>query len=176
MEQANNTPTYEPTTHGILARLPLRALRWLETKGLEMDHSRLRKTYAERDDAWFISYEGQVEGPYSFRQVSGLLLEGISPLQLIHASESNDESAQWTTLRYSPLWLRKGPALAWRIGFWIVAAMFAYCAVHSFTPYSWRWLGDSVFLMLLAIAALAAFMPKRFRRDNRMPDELRAMP
>ncbi len=139
-----------------------------------MDHSRLLKTYAGRDDAWFISYEGQVEGPYSFRQVSSLLLEGISPLQIIHASESDDESAQWMTVRYSPLWLRKGPALAWRIGFWIVAAMVAYCVVYTFTPHQWRWLGDSFFVALLVAAALSTFMPKRSRGTQQTSEELRA--
>lgn len=163
MNSNETTDIREPSAAGPGSRLPMRALRWVETQGLNADHAQWRKRYAGEDDAWWIEYRGEVEGPCSFRQVMGFLLEGMSPLQAIHASETENEGAEWRVLRYSPLWMRPWPARLWRVGFWVTLGVLGYCVVRGVSPHSWRWNVGPLYWLALAGYFAKGYLPKRRR-------------
>jgi hypothetical protein len=123
--------------------LAVRALRWLELRGLELDFGRLRKRYAT--DAWWMVCNEEVTGPHCLSNVLTELLDGGSPIGFVHESLAGEEVPPWETLSYRPLWLNAKAVRAWRVGVWIVAGLIAYALAVSVVPRPVRNLMDWLF-------------------------------
>ena len=111
----------------------IRFLRWIEFIGLESDYGRFRKQ--ESADAWMFVEDGEAKGPVPFHEILLKLREGQSPLHIIHESKAYDEDPKWSELVYSPAWSRPGVALAWTIGFWIMAIGIGFIFARLALPF-----------------------------------------
>jgi hypothetical protein len=128
---AENTPSAESQCAGSLI-----LLRRMEQYGIRSDHAKLRKSQAV--DAWWVLSGGVTTGPHEFREVVTALSDGISPIQILHQSQSEDEPPPWVTLHYRPQWRDPRVALVWRLGMWILGALFVYVVASILTPSAWR--------------------------------------
>ncbi len=140
------TPKGETQSHG----LPIRILRKLELFSLQSDYASFRKQ--ETEDAWMFVQEGKAMGPVSFHEILNHLLDGQSPLSVIHESRAYEEQPYWSELVYKPVWKNPIAATAWAVGFWIMAASVGFILLRFLLPSGIRTFG-SVAYSLLAMAA-----------------------
>lgn len=134
--------------------IPLRILRRLEVLGLEMDHAKLKRTGLAGGDAWYAGVGGEAYGPTRFREVMQLLVDGHSPVSVLHASQEEEPEPAWRELRYAPMWLRPWPARLWTIGFWFVCAILGAILVTTLSPDAWQPWTHRVYWVGVAGAAL----------------------
>lgn len=127
------------------------ALRWLEVRGLEIDHRRLRKLAGGQDDTWWVSRDGEVAGPMRLREVFELLVEGRSPVDVTPASADAVEEPEWITLTYSPLWPRRWVGVMWPGAFWGGCFAVAWAIARLLVPSPWP-----AVIFVLGVAMLVA--------------------
>ena len=137
-------------------------LRWLELKGLELDHSKLQKAHPK--GLWWIAIGDQPVGPMPFRKVLEHVLEKGGTTPTVHESEAGSDSAPWRELTYSPLWLRSMPATLWTVGFWATLALLGYGTLHLLVPFKTRLVTDILYWM--AVAAVLVWRGLSRRRNS----------
>ena len=126
---------------------PIRLLRWIELIGLESDYGRFRKQ--EPTDAWMFVEDREAKGPVPFNEILFKLREGESPLDVIHESKAYEAEPKWSELVYNPVWSRPGAALAWTIGFWIMAVSIGFIFLRLLLPFGMiRTLGSIAYCLL----------------------------
>lgn len=141
----------------------LKVLRRLELLGLQLDHARLAKAYAAFPGGWWAQVNDEPAGPYPLSTAFKLLVDGHSPVHLLHESEADQEPPPWRELRYSPIWTNRIKVLLWTVGFWMMLAFIGYAVVTSFTPVWLRsyvgvawWLAMAGLLLCRAVAPYIA--------------------
>jgi hypothetical protein len=136
----------------------IRFLRWIELVGLESDYARFRKQ--EATDAWMFVEDGEAWGPVPLNEILLKLREGQSPLAIIHESKAYDEEPKWSELVYNPAWSRPGVALAWTIGFWLMAIGIGFLFVRLLLPLgTLRTLGTAAYFLAALGVAYARTRP-----------------
>jgi hypothetical protein len=151
-----DAPIASVANRGIMIGVAARALRWLELRNLEMDYARMKKRHA--DDAWWICSDDELRGPVAFRQVLEALVNGVTPLYVLHDSQAQLETPPWVRLKYDPVWLRRGSSLLWTIGFWLMCAIFLFCVVQTIVPRVARpFTGVGYWMVLTVLAARFLF-------------------
>jgi hypothetical protein len=126
---------------------PIRFLRWIELIGLESDYGQFRKS--EPTDAWMFVEDQEAKGPVPFNEILHRLREGQSPLDVIHESKAYEAEPKWSELVYKPVWSRPVAALAWTIGFWVMAVSVGFILFRFLLPVGTiRTLGSIAYCLL----------------------------
>lgn len=103
--------------------IALSVLYWAEFLGLHMECGSLRKPHQGMEDAWWVSYEEEIDGPYRFSDVLKIALDGCSPILTVHASVGGEDPVPWHEIAYRPIWSNPRVAMLWGRGFWVVVAL-----------------------------------------------------
>jgi len=131
--------TDSPAESGPTDRIPLpvRLLRWLELWGLHLHYTRVRA--AETSDEWLVHSGDGPQGPIPFRQTLRLLLDGQSPIYILHVSKAPTTpgaEAPWIKLSYSPVWNNPRAGRAVTVCFWSVLVLLGFGILTNMVP--WR--------------------------------------
>jgi hypothetical protein len=137
---AENAPAIGMRCEGSLV-----LLRRMEQYGISLDQAKIRKSQSV--NKWWVRSGEEVTGPHEFREIVTALSDGISPIQILHESQREDETAPWVKLSYRPQWQDPTIALVWGVGMWIVAVVFLYVVALSATPPAWHRVVEVILLL-----------------------------
>ena len=144
-------------------------LRWLEMQSLRENYARLQKPYRALDrdqrDRWWLAV-GETEpptGPHSFREALEHLLNGYSPVHVVHESRIGEEPTPWIALKCKPLW-SDPKSVAWFrrsvIALEVIIAWFIFQSVIPWQLHHW-----SNWIFLAGVAGIFFWLHRRHRKQ-----------
>ena len=143
-------------------------LRWLEMQSLRENYARLQKPYRELDrdqrDRWWLAVgENEPTGPHSFREALEHLLNGDSPVHVVHESRIGEEPTPWIALKCKPLWNDSKSVEWFRRG---VIALEIFVAWFIFqSVISWRLRHWSNWIFLAGVTGILLWLHLRSRKQ-----------
>lgn len=146
--------------------IAIAALYQLERWTLRSDLDGIREAHAGLADEWWIRQGEDVEGGKRFEDIVTLLLSGVSPIHVLHESKATEEPAHWIAISHTSTWTDRTKAIWWTIGFWALAALVGYMVVSVLLPSSARVIGESIYGLAVAIAAVRKLL--HLKRDSEL--------
>jgi hypothetical protein len=147
----------------VVSSLPLSFLRVIELAVLKRRYAQFVWVRPEQD-RWFVYSDNGTFGPVRFIEALQRLVQGESPLAILHEDEANREPEPWQTIAYRSCVLDRATKWTWIVAFWTAAIFLGWVAVSTFGPQfmqpALQWI-----YFIGAIAALAWFS---------LPDSIRA--
>ena len=112
--------------------IALTVLYWLELQAVNLQFGRIKQREALRGDSWWVSVNGQLQGPSSFADVLKVVVDSGFPVAVVHAELSDQDPTPWQTINYRSLIAQPLTARIWTISFWFgcfVMGWFFVCLI-----------------------------------------------
>jgi hypothetical protein len=147
-----DVPDGETVRNSSFRSVPVRLLRWIERRYLELAFRGLRHATKAEEDAWWFAFGNDAVGPCRLDDIFDSVLDGCSPAGIVHVSKAGDVPAPWQTISYRAWWSNPATARVWTVGFWLGCFVFGWFFVCLATPLGGQ--GPAQLAYLLAVTAI----------------------
>ncbi len=162
----NSSIDLNASESSFVSSVPLSLLNFIELTVLRRRYASMVWVRPEQD-RWFVSSDQGTFGPVRFSEALQRLVQGETPLAVLHEDEANQDPEPWRILAYRSCTLDRATKWTWIVGFWIAAIFLGWVLISTFEPIALQPILQWVYIVGV-IAAMAWFgLPHSIRSKIR---------
>ena len=167
----NNSTQAEDSPQPEKRPLAISILYWVERIGLHAHYRRFVKQYRGQDDAWWMGYGEKTHGPYRFEEILKMVVEGFSPVMVLHDSLAGVEPVPWKRISYQALWSNPKVERPWTLCLRFLVALVIYLFFCAVTPFRFHTEMTMLYWALVCIWLLAVPILRNGKLGGRLKME-----